>query len=396
MERGRPTTDVAIVGAGIVGTALAAELAGRGARVTLLERAGIAAGASGRNSGAVWYPADPVLGALYRESLARYRALAEEVRAELPPTAPERTFRLDDEPAGILLLADDEAWLRARADAIRASSPDFRPAFVDGPALRRLEPALAPDLAAVRLDIGFPVAPAVAAHAFAALATARGAVVRDAAQVTLVIEDGRAVGVDTADGVLAAGAVVVTAGPWTPGVIDPTGAWRPILPFWGVIVELALDAAPGHVLEEADIDAAIDPDAEAPAVDDEPTGFSLVTAAGRTALGSTFLPVEPDPRAFEGRLRTKGARYVPAIADTPTRGLRACARPLALDGRPLVGAVQGIDRLFIAAGHGPWGISTGPASALHVAAIALGEADPREPLVRAGTDARRFGAPPSG
>ena len=49
----------------------------------------------------------------------------------------------------------------------------------------------------------------------------------------------------------------------------------------------------------------------------------------------------------------------------------------------------------MAAGHGPWGISTGPASAAHVAALVLGEPDPREPRVRAATDAARFGAPPA-
>jgi glycine/D-amino acid oxidase-like deaminating enzyme len=390
-----PSWDVVIVGAGIVGTALAADLAGRGARVTLLERAEVAAGASGRNSGVVWYPADPILGALYRETLARYRALTDEVAAELPPHAPERAFRLGDDPAGILLLGTDEAWLRGRAAAIGAANPEFRPAFVDAAALRRLEPALADDLAAVRLDIGFPVAPGAAAHAFAALARARGAVIRVVAAASVIREGGRATGAAVDGEAIRAGAVVVTAGPWTPEVVDPTGAWRPIRPFWGVIVELELEAPPGHVLEEADIDAAIDPDAAPPAEADEPTGFSLVSTAGRTSLGSTFLPVKPEPRDYEARLRARGARYVPAIARTPTRGLRACARPLALDGRPLVGAVPGIEGLYVAAGHGPWGISTGPASAAHVAALALGEPDPREPAVRAGTDAARFGAPPA-
>jgi glycine/D-amino acid oxidase-like deaminating enzyme len=45
--------DVVIVGGGIVGVTCAVELAGRGASVTLLERDGIAAGASGRNQG--WF-----------------------------------------------------------------------------------------------------------------------------------------------------------------------------------------------------------------------------------------------------------------------------------------------------------------------------------------------------
>ena len=146
---------------------------------------------------------------------------------------------------------------------------------------------------------------------------------------------------DTGEGVVRPGAVVVTAGPWTPAIIDPSGAWRPILPYWGVIVELALEAPPTHVLEEAGVDAAIEPDGGLADAEDGAMGFSLVTADGRSSLGSTFLPFEPDPRDYERRLRQGGARYLPAIADAPNPGLRACARPLALDGRPLVGPVPG-------------------------------------------------------
>jgi glycine/D-amino acid oxidase-like deaminating enzyme len=390
-----PAPEVAIVGGGIVGTALAAELAGRGVGVALYERRKVAAGASGRNSGAVWYPADPVLGALYLETLERYRRLADEVRSELPASVPERGFRLADEPAGILTLGWADAALRAQATGIAAASPAFRATFVGQDDLRRLEPGLADGLAAVRLDIGFPVAPAAACRTFAALAVSRGARIHEGVAAR-VLRDARAgVGLATDGGVVRPGAVVVAAGPWSPEAVDLSGAWRPILPYWGVIVELGLDRPPTHVLEEADIDTAIEPDGGLAEAEDGATGFSLVTAGGRSSLGSTFLPFEPDPRDYERRLREGGARYVPAIATSPTRGLRACARPLALDGRPLVGPVPGIAGVFIAAGHGPWGISTGPASAAHVAALVLGEPDPREPAVRSATDAGRFGAPPA-
>jgi len=384
--------DVSILGGGIVGTAVAAELAGRGATVTLYERTAIAAGASGRNSGVVWHPADPVLAALYRESLARYRALPDELAAARGDETPERSFGLPGEPVGILSLGHDETVVRAFAASFAAANPEIPTDFVDGPTLAALEPSLAPGMTAVRMAIGFPVAPAAATHAFAALARSRGATVVEGVDARVARDGGTAAGV-VVDGVVRpSGAVVVAAGPWSPALVDPSGAWRPIRPYWGVIVELDLgDAAPHHVLEEAEIEVATRPGAP----DDEAgsVGFSLVTAASRSSLGSTFLPAEPDPRAYEARLRERGARYVPAIADSPTRGLRACARPLALDGRPLVGPVPGVDRLYIAAGHGPWGISTGPASARHAAALVLGDADPRTAAVAAATDAGRFGAP---
>jgi glycine/D-amino acid oxidase-like deaminating enzyme len=169
--------DVAILGGGIVGTALAAELAGRGLRVVLYERSSIAAGASGRNSGVVWHPTDPILSALYVESLARYRALPDELAEAMPTGAPERAFRLPAEPAGILTLGHDPAAVRALADAFATANPEIPTEFVDEAALATLEPSLAPGLAAVRMAIGFPVAPASATHAFAALARSRGATI---------------------------------------------------------------------------------------------------------------------------------------------------------------------------------------------------------------------------
>ena len=84
-----------------------------------------------------------------------------------------------------------------------------------------------------------------------------------------------------------------------------------------------------------------------------------------------------------------GARYVPAVADAPLIGLRHCARPVSADGRPLIGAVGGMAGLFVAAGHGPWGISTGPGSARLVADLILGRLAPEG--VPGSLDPDRFG-----
>jgi glycine/D-amino acid oxidase-like deaminating enzyme len=56
-----------------------------------------------------------------------------------------------------------------------------------------------------------------------------------------------------------------------------------------------------------------------------------------------------------------------------------CARPQSADGRPFIGPIEGTTGLFVCAGHGPWGISTGPASAAMAARAVLdGTAPPPE------------------
>jgi len=381
--------DVAVVGGGIVGTATAAFIAAAGASVTLLEQTELAAGASGRNSGIVQQPFDAVLDGLYRQSLELYRELA----AEQPGS-----FGLDARPAGLLYIgpAAAESAARGLAGAWMTAYPEAGAELVVGSVLRDLDQALAADLAACRLDIGYPVAPASATRAYAALAERLGASIVIGGEARLAVRDGVAVGVEVDGRLVEAEAVVVAAGPWTPDVLTAAGEsaplpWPPIRRSWGVVAAIELERPPRHVLEEIDIDIEPDDGGDGSAARDAGFGFSLVTAGGSSALGSTFLPEPPEPSSVVDRLRDRGARYVPAIASTPVVGTRICARPVSPDGRPLLGELPGIRNAFIAAGHGPWGISTGPGSARLVADLVLGRPSAIPPEL----DPARFGAPAS-
>jgi glycine/D-amino acid oxidase-like deaminating enzyme len=375
-----PAPDVAIVGGGIVGAAAAAFLAAADVRVTLYERSGVAAAASGRNSGVIQHPFDPVLVALYLESLALYRELVAASAGE---------FQLPADPVGLLMIGMAEAAAAAAeiAAAWTETYPDARPEFVAGRSLRDLEPGLAPDLVACRLGIGYPVRPESATRAYAKLAEAHGATVRIGADVALALRNDAAVGVEIEGRVETAGAVLVAAGPWTPALVDPTGEWQPIRSNWGVVAQVDLAEPPGHVLEAIDIDIEPATAATERATVEGDLGFSLVTAEGASALGSTFFATEPRPETFASALRERGSRYVPTIGSAPVMGLRSCARPVALDGRPLVGAVTGIDRAYVASGNGPWGISTGPATARLIADLILDGDAP----IPAALDPARFG-----
>jgi glycine/D-amino acid oxidase-like deaminating enzyme len=368
VTRGAPAPDIAIIGGGIVGCATAAFLAAAGLRVRVHERSAIAVGASGRNSGIVQHPFDPVLAALYAASLDAYRDLA----AEVP------TFSIPDEPAGLLYVGRDADRAARVAADWSAAWPGARAEVVAGAGLRTLEPALAPDLVACRLAIGYPVAPAAATRAFADLARARGVELTLGDAARPAIEGDRVAGLEIRGAIEPAGGVVVAAGPWTPDVVDETGRWRPIGAVWGVVASVVLPSPPRHGLEAIDID--IEPGASGRdradvTPRDDLVDFSLVPGSASSALGSTFLPAEPDPEAWIEPLRRVGSRYVPAIADAPITGVRHCARPVSFDGRPLVGPIGPIDRLWVAAGHGPWGISTGPGTARLLADRIIGALD---------------------
>jgi glycine/D-amino acid oxidase-like deaminating enzyme len=380
--------DVVIIGGGIVGTAAAAFLSEAGVRVTLVDGDGLASAASGANSGVVQHPFDPVLAALYRATLAGYRELS----------AAGIGFRLGAEPAGLLYVSSDDRVVRAVDGSLAASFPELPRDVIGGDVLARVEPALADDLWACRVGIGYPVQPAASTYAYAGIAERLGATIRLGRPARLLTEGDAVTGVVVDGRTIAADAVLVAAGPWSPAIVDPTGRWAPIQPHWGVVVETLLPDGPTHVLEEAEIGSAIGSDAPEPAnPDDSDPGdagdlvdFTLVPLDGIASVGSTFLAQRPDPSAWVEPILEHAARFVPAVAEAPIRGVRSCARPYSRDGRPLVGQVHGRPGLYVCAGHGPWGISTGPATARLVVDAILG----RSPAIPPELDLGRFGPVP--
>jgi D-hydroxyproline dehydrogenase subunit beta len=356
---------VAVIGGGIAGCSVAALLAETGAAVTLYEREAIGAGASGRNSGLLQHPMDESLVPLYRSSLELYAELG-------------HGFMFPAEPSGTLVVSHDGPTVAADRDAVAARFPELGPEWLEGAALTAAEPAIAPDVFAYRLSSGRPIPPAAATRAWAQRA-------REAGARIVVGEEAVAAG---GDGVIVAGerqpadAVVVAAGPWTPEAVGADG-WRPVAPLWGSVAQVRLREPPRHTIEQAGVETLTGPG-------DVPDSlFSIVTADGASSVGSTFMLAEPDSAAVAPLLLQRGARYVPALAGAVIEQVRACARPLSTDGRPLLGPVPGVDGLFLLTGHGPWGVSLGPGSARVVADAVLG----KPIVIPAEVSAARFGAP---
>jgi sarcosine oxidase subunit beta len=121
---GRPL-DVAVVGAGVVGLAIARELSRRGARVAVFERSGIGAGASGVQPGGVrqqW--GTHIACRLARESAAFYARADERLEPPVP---------LGFRPCGYLFLAHSEETLARLAANVAVQNEAGVPSRIVSP-----------------------------------------------------------------------------------------------------------------------------------------------------------------------------------------------------------------------------------------------------------------------
>jgi glycine/D-amino acid oxidase-like deaminating enzyme len=348
--------EVAVIGGGIIGTSAAAFLAEAGVGVTLVEEREIAAGASGRNSGSLQHPFHPLLARLHGPSLDLYRDLA----------AADDGFSLPDSPAGVILVARDGAALAGRQARVAQLAPELVPRLLEPSVLHEREPALAEGLSGLFLQTGYPVQPAAATTAFARRAQRAGARIVTGVAARPEIRDGRVRGARlSSGGLLPSGMVLVAAGPWSPRLVPSWSGDPPIVPVWGLVTSVHLKRPPSAILEEADIVAGGSA---------EPASFSMVTAAGRTTVGSTFLRQRPAIDAVTAAVMRRAAGFVPEIGGAQVEEVRVCARPVSLDGLPFVGQLPSARGLYVCAGHGPWGISTGPGTAQVVVEAMLGRA----------------------
>ena len=196
--------DVTVVGAGIIGCSAAAFLAEAGARVTVHDRTGIAAGASGRNSGVLQHPLDDRLAAWHTASVALHREVAD----------------LADEPEGLLILG------RATVDGL---PPELDPQVLDD--ARETEPLVVAAMPGVLVNTGWVVGPTALTQAWWRRAEAAGA----------RLVTGR-------DAPAPADVTLIATGAWTDG----------ITPLYGVTARVQPRFAARHILEESAVDSIVD------------------------------------------------------------------------------------------------------------------------------------------
>jgi glycine oxidase len=363
------TCDVAVVGGGVIGLAVAWRARARGLSVVVLERDAVppTGGSSYVAAGMLAPVAEAEFGerallALGLESARRWPSFAAELT---DVTGVDPGYR----PAGTLVVARDgaeAAWLDREAafrERVGLRAERLRPAQA-----RTLEPALAPALrAAMEVPDDHTADPRALLRVLHAAATAAGVVVRERTPVTsLVVEDGRATGVRLEDGgeVRASTGVLLAAGAWTT-VLDgvPPAARLPVRPLKGQIMRLSDPAGPDSPgLVERTIRYE--------------TGYLVPRGGGRYVLGATMEEQGFDTAVTAGgayELIRDAAELVPGVLELRIDDFLAGLRPTTPDNAPVLGAHPACPGLHYATGHHRNGILLAPVTADLVAAELAGE-----------------------
>jgi glycine oxidase len=357
------TFDVAIIGGGVIGLAVAWRAAQRGLRVTVLERGDFGAGTSRVAAGMI----APISEARTTERPLLKLALAS---AESYPAFVEELIEASGRDPGYLACGtiavardNDEAGALERELEIRQrlGLPVQRLRASDA---RRLEPGLTP---AVRLALEVPddhaVDPRELCAALAAAASRAGAELRGGEEVPeLSTAGGRVVGVALVGGQeIRAEHVVVAAGVWSARL-----GRVPIHPVKGQILRLHDPSGPGLLTRALRMQG----------------GYVVPRGDGRYVLGATV-----EERGFDTTV-TAGAMFqllrdaielLPGLAELVMDELSAGLRPGTPDNAPMVGpgAVPG---LHWATGHYRHGILLAPITAEIVLDCLTGSSAPPELL----------------
>lgn len=392
---------VVIAGAGIVGLLCAYELRRRGASVTVLEREGAGGGCSWANSG--WIvpsfstplPAPGLIRTALRWMLRPDSPLYISPRMDLERVRWLWSFarRCND--------ADYERGLRALAEANRSTIERFDSLRGDGVEfeLHRSRPlflfrtpgaleAVAQDLErltahgyapSVRLGRGevrdlVPAAPDVVggvlapeerhlrpetlASGLAIRLRAMGVEVREGVEVTGMRRDRGAVrALRTSEGEVAGDQFLLTPGAWSGRLGYLLG------------IRLPVQAGKGYTITITDAEMHL----PGPVYLDE-ARVALTPFAGALRVGGTMELAGADLRVSRRRVDAIRDAFQSYLGRWPAgRGEAVWAglRPLTPDGLPLLGRIPAYDNLYVATGHGMYGVTLAPASASAVAALMM-------------------------
>ena len=397
---------VAVVGAGVVGLACAWELRRRGADVVVLERARVGGGVSRGNTGwvspSLTYPLPapgmvreglrqlltggdafvlrPSLDPAFVRWLWSFRRNCSSTRFDTGIRAllalNRRTLELFDayrdagvvfemHTAGLVVAARTPGGLdlyrrtfhRLRELGYDGGSIDE----LDGGALAALEPALdqARVVAGLHARVDRFVRPEQLTAGLATRLRADGVEIREGCELRTLARSAGGWVLETTSGPVAAQRLVVAAGLPTAPLLRRLGVRVPLMGARGYSVTLAgRGTPPRHALYLAEAKLGLSP------------FDGGVRVAGVFELGASNERISP---AVGERLLDAARPYLGGWHPDPDGPVEAWAglRPATPDGLPLIGALAGLDGIYLATGHGMLGVTLAPATANLLAPLVL-------------------------
>jgi sarcosine oxidase subunit beta len=349
------TADAIIVGAGVQGTSLAFHLAEHGMRPLVLERATVAAGATGRSSGLVRMHYDVEAEArLAWRSHAYFCDWAQRVGGESGFTV-----------VGFLQMVPPHEVPALRANTAMQQRIGIRTDLLDADEVRRLLPGIEigdDQVAAFEPSSGY-ADPTQTTSSLMAAAVARGARLIQGCTVSSVRTDGgRVIGVETSRGPFDAPIVVDVAGAWagrlatTVGLDLPIKVWRHDVAY----VQRPPDV-PRHV-------AFIDFEN---AFYCRPEGESLSLVAledGNPITTDPDAPVDAAAPGFIEKAAERVMRRLPAFAQAGLHSAHSGQDGITPDQHPIIGPA-GPDGFWLHCGFSGTGFKTAPAMGASLAQL---------------------------
>lgn len=339
--------DVIIVGAGIIGCALAEQLALRGVNVRVIDAAGISEHTSAAGMGhLVALGDDPAQFALALHSLKLWQQRAASLPSRVAYTA-----------CGTLwLAADEEEAAHAQEKSQRLHAAGVRCEWLDDAALRAAEPALTRDLlGALRVVDDAVIYPPQAALHFAARAREHGAHfdlhtrVQAVGDGEVVLAGGRR---------LQAARIVVAAGCASAALVPEAQ----ILPRKGHLLITTRQVPRIHhqLVELGYHKSAHGHDPISVAFNAQPRETGQILIGSSRQFDDLSADLVPDVLT---RMLQRAARYLPDLPQWPALRAWTGQRPCTPDNLPYIGRLQRDPGLWLAAGHEGLGITTATGTA---------------------------------
>ncbi len=344
--------DVAVIGGGVMGCAIAWQLANRGVSCALVERDTFGIGASGATAGVIgplWHldPQQQDLFALGMRSLELFPQWA----AQLADVGVNPEFQQN----GLLRLAFTEYDVEElMASFVWQSLLDLGVQMLDREEVLGHEPDTSPHVLA---GVFSPSEGCVRGQRFcdslAHAAGRLGARLLERTEVAGLVHDGdRITGVETTAGAIAAGQVVLAAGFGTGIAGRWTAPGGPLdLPVRGVKGQRILLRSPGFMPRTPVRNSSV---YVLPRLD----GNILVAATREEGRTDHTVTAEGVTTLVEGAIVS-----FPMLAEAEFVAGRAGVRPATPDGLPIIGPADGVEGLTVVSGHDAVGIMLSPGTA---------------------------------